>query len=116
MKDERAYRGRRSGFAHSRYPKGTSSASTSPDLDRYAKGERYRFDHAPNDTHARAYSQRPRLSRKGTTSSSSSPCYTYVSYQNRRNQHSYESYESYDTNVLSGKSRSPSPSQRNGSA
>lgn len=107
VKDERSYRGRRS--YHSRYPKGTSSASTSPDMDRYSK-ERRRLGH---DT--RAQSQKPRLYRKGTTSSSSSPCYTYDndSYQNRRKQSSYESYD-YDTNVLNGKSRSPSPSQRNG--
>lgn len=102
MKDERTYRGRRS-YLHTRYPKRTSSASTSPDLDRYSK-ER---------SSARAYSQRPRLCRKGTTSSSSSPCYTHDSYQNRHNQSSYESYE-YDTNVLNGRSRSPSPSQRYG--
>lgn len=106
VKDERSYRGRRS-YLHSRYPKGTSSASTSPDLDRYSK-ERHRLDHESN---SRAYSQKPRLHRKGTTSSSSSPCYTYDSYQNRRNQSSYESYD-YDTNVLNGKSRSPSPNRR----
>lgn len=109
VKDERTYRGRRNNYLHSRYPKGTSSASTSPDLDRYSK-ERPRLGHD-----GRAYLQKPRLYRKGTTSSSSSPCYTYDndSFQNRHNQSSYESYD-YDTNVLNGKSRSPSPSQRNG--
>lgn len=109
VKDGRTYRGRRS-YLHSRYPKGTSSASTSPDWDRYAK-ERHRSDRAPNDYYIRTYTPRSRLSRKGTTSSSS--CYTYDSCQNRRSQPNYESYD-YDTNVLTGKSRSPSPSQRNG--
>lgn len=105
VKDERTYRGRRN-YLHSRYPKGTSSASTSPDLDRHRDRPRTGHDN-------RVHSQKPRLYRKGTTSSSSSPCYTYDSYQNRHNQSSYESYD-YDTNVLNGKSRSPSPSQRNG--
>ncbi|XP_037047741.1 voltage-dependent calcium channel type A subunit alpha-1-like [Bradysia coprophila] len=109
VKDEKTYRGRR--YLQSRYPKGTSSASTSPDLDRHSR-ERHRLGHAPYEVSPRAYVQKPRLHRKGTTSSSSSP-YTYDSYSNRRNQSSYESYE-YDTHVLTGKSRSPSPSQRNG--
>lgn len=109
VKDEKTYRGRR--YLQSRYPKGTSSASTSPDLDRHSR-ERHRWGHAPHEISPRAYMQRPRLHRKGTTSSSSSP-YTYDSYHNRRNQSSFESYE-YDSQVLTGKSRSPSPSQRNG--
>lgn len=107
IKDERLYRGRR-GFLHSRYPKGTSSASTSPDLDRYPK-ERNRWGHAECDT--KFYSRRPRRFRKGTMSNSSSPCYPYDS-QNGRNQSSFE-YE-YDNNVLNGRSRTPSPGQRNG--
>lgn len=111
VKDEKTYRGRRSNI-HSRYPKGTSSASTSPDLDRYIR-ERHRIGPVQQEFNGRSYPQRPRLYRKGTTSSSSSPCYTYDSYPKGRNQSSYESYE-YDTNVLNGKSRSPSPSQRYG--
>lgn len=111
VKDEKTYRGRRNNI-HSRYPKGTSSASTSPDLDRYTR-DRHRVGHVQHEFHDRSYPQRPRLYRKGTTSSSSSPCYTYDSYPKGRHQSSYESYE-YDTNVLNGKSRSPSPSQRYG--
>ncbi|KAG4066428.1 hypothetical protein HA402_007064 [Bradysia odoriphaga] len=89
VKDEKTYRGRR--YFQSRYRKGTSSASTSPDLDRHSR-ERHRLGYAPYEDSPRAYTQRPRLHRKGTTSSSSSP-YTYDSYSNRRNQSSYESYE-----------------------
>lgn len=108
IKDERLYRGRR-GFLNSRYPKGTSSASTSPDLDRCPK-ERNRWGHAEYDT--KFYSRRPRRFRRGTTSASSSPCYPYDTHQNGRNLSSFE-YE-YDNNVLNGRSRTPSPGQRNG--
>lgn len=109
VKDERTYRGRR-GYAHSRYPKGTSSASTSPDLDRYSKDRR--TSNASHDYNNRVFFRRPRRYRKGTTSTSSSPCYPIDSYQHH-NQLSHESYE-YDTNVLNGRSRTPSPTQRNG--
>lgn len=108
VKDERNHRGRR-GYAQSRYPKGTSSASTSPDLDRYQKERR--TSHASHDLNNRVFFRRPRRYRRGTTSTSSSPC-PYDSYQ-YRSQLSQESYE-YDTNVLNGRSRSPSPTQRNG--
>lgn len=107
IKDEKCYRGRR-GFLPSRYPKGTSSASTSPDMDRYSK-ERNRLGHECN---TKVYFRRPRRYRKGNMLTSSSPCYPHDSQQYGRNQSSFDSYD--DNNVLSGRSRTPSPGQRNG--
>lgn len=107
IKDEKFYRGRR-GFLHPRYPKGTtSSASTSPDLDRQTKErERNRFGQL-----SQFYTRRARRCRNGTTSTSSSPCYPHDSQQYAHNQSSFESYD-YDVNVLNGRSRTPSPGQR----
>ncbi|XP_037047740.1 voltage-dependent calcium channel type A subunit alpha-1-like isoform X2 [Bradysia coprophila] len=101
IKDERYYRSRR-GFPHSRYAKGTSSASTSPEP-------------SPNrlvhqDGNSKMYARRPPLRRwrRGTTTSS--PCYsmTHNTFQNH-----VESYDE-DCNVLSGRSRTPSPGKRFG--
>ncbi len=102
IKDERYHRGRR-GFVHSRYPKGgTSSASTSPDLDRYPK-EKNRSGHLSTEYNTKTTTRRPpRRWRKGVNYET-----TYT------NQSSADSYE-YDNNVLSGRSRTPSPRFGNG--
>ncbi|KAJ6647412.1 Voltage-dependent calcium channel type A subunit alpha-1, partial [Pseudolycoriella hygida] len=110
VKDERTYRGRRN-HLQSRYAKGTSSASTSPDLERHLKGRsRKYFD--PHEYNPKSYSQRARRFDKGMTSNSSSPCNTNDTFHyRRRNQPSYE-ISDYDPSVLNGRSRSPSPGHR----
>ncbi|KAG4066501.1 hypothetical protein HA402_007137 [Bradysia odoriphaga] len=101
IKDERYYRSRR-GFPHSRYAKGTSSASTSPEP-------------SPNrlynqDGNGKMYGRRPPLRRwrRGATTSSAGYSMAHNTYQNHT-----EAYEE-DCNVLSGRSRTPSPGKRFG--
>lgn len=104
IKDERFYRNRR-GFPHSRYPRAPSSASTSPEPSPN------RLSHQDGSG---KYARRPlRRWRRGTTTSSSSPCYNMNdTYCNQLNMDSYEC----DSNVLNGRSRTPSPGKRFGNA